>query len=718
MSPETCPKQTGTLRVGNLADVDSSSVFQPHQILLVTRILLARGCALQRGKLMKKTILAASVAAALSLTQTTAFAEDDSMVVTASRFSQEAIKSPSHISIITQQQVNDSGVQNVTELLRSHGGIQITDTFGDGNLTIVSMRGMGETGVSNVLIIVDGRKLNNPDISAPDLNSISLDNIERIEIIQGSAGTLYGDQAVAGVINIITKIPSKRHLHVAAGMGSYDKENYAFSYSDTFDNGFSLRFSADDSQSDGYRDDNDKERTQYFGRVDYTHDSGNIFVEYQEVENSFLSRAALSNAQVNSDRKQAAGFILFDGTTSTRRAGIEQKISKNWTLLAELTDRDFDNESPSQSISFGTSLTTTQRNVTSLTPRVVGVVPMSEGKALITVGADIEDENYVINNTSVGGFFGASDFNNKQERQIYSGYARASIPLQKQTTLTVGSRYSEINAEFTGAANSFFGSSNLDSDFDDNVTVFEIGLIHMLSQNLKAYIRRDENFRFAKTNELADVFNGLTSLDTQEGVSIETGVEWTDKKYSLALNVFQLDIKDEIGAITDSFGSVFNINFDDTRRRGLNIEGQAKLSDSFDIGGQYSYVNAEFTQGAFNNNDIPFAANHQASIFGTFKPNKNLQLFAEALYTGSKYSIGDFDNTLGKRGGYTVFNAAASYIINAFTVTARINNILDKKYNENTVNTLDFSSFPYNETLAFSPSPERNFTLSVAYDLK
>lgn len=667
---------------------------------------------------MNKTLLAAGIAAALSLTNSIAFAENDAVIVTATRSVQGTMKSPSHISVIHQQQIEDSGVQNVTELLRSHSGIQISDTFGDGNLTIVSMRGMGETGVSNVLVIVDGRKLNNPDISAPDLNSISLGNIERIEIIQGSAGTLYGDQAVAGVINIITKIPSEKNVHVEAVTGSYGKESYAFSYSDAFDNGLSFRVSADDSQSDGYRDDNDKDRTQYFGRTDYTFDNGNVFVEYQEVENTFLSRAALSNEQMNSDRKQAAGFILFDSSTSTRRAGIEQKISGNWKLLAELTDRDFDNNSPSESISFGTSLTSTQRNVTSLTPRFVGSIPMVQGEALVTIGVDIEDEEYLITNTSAGGFFGDSDFSNTQERQIYSGYARASVPVNKKTTITVGGRYSEINAEFTGEANSFFGSSSLNSNFEDDITVFELGLSHRFNQNLRGYIRRDENFRFAKTNELADIFNGLTSLDTQEGVSFETGFEWSSEQSSLAINIFQLDINNEIGAVTDAFGSVFNINFDDTRRRGISIEGALSVSSNINLGSQYSYVNAEFTNGLFNNNDIPFVANHQASVFGTFKPNKNIQLFVEALYTGSKYSISDFDNTLGKRGGYTIVNLTASYFINDLTFAARVNNLTNKKYSENTVNTLDFSSFPYNETLAFSPSPERNFTLSVSYDLK
>jgi iron complex outermembrane receptor protein len=671
---------------------------------------------------MKKTLLAASIAAALSFTQQAVFAEDDSMVVTTTRSSQSSIKSPSHISVITQQQIDDSGVQNVTELLRSHAGIQIADTFGDGNLTIVSMRGMGETGISNVLIIVDGRKLNNPDISAPDLNSVSLGNIERIEIIQGSAGTLYGDQAVAGIVNIITKIPSKRNLHVEASTGSYDKENYAFSYSDAFDNGLSFRVSADDSQSDGYRDENDKERTQYFGRVDFTHNTGNIFVEYLDVENSFLSRAALTNQQVNDDRKQAGEFIFIDSSTASRRTGIEQQLSNNWSLLAELSDRDFDNSSPSESVTFGTSLTTTQRNVTSLTPRLVGSIPMNQGIALITVGADIEDEDYFIqNNSGIGGAF-SSDFNNTQNRQIYSGYIRGIIPLNNQTNLTLGGRYSEINAEFTGQSNSFFGSFNLDSDFEDDVTVFEIGLSHQYNQNLRFYIRRDENFRFAKTNELADIFNGITALNTQEGISYEGGFEWAENGYSTSINIYQLDIHNEIGAVTDLGGATFNINFDDTRRQGINVDAKAELTNQLDVGAQYSYVNTEFTKGAFKNNDIPFAANHQLSIFSTLKPSKNIKVFAEALYTGSKYSISDFDNALGKRGGYTILNASVNYLLNDFTISARINNLTNKKYSENTVvfptNFLAVPPFTGTNAVFFSPSPERNFTLTVSYDLK
>uniref|UniRef100_UPI003563F37F TonB-dependent receptor plug domain-containing protein n=1 Tax=Neptunomonas sp. TaxID=1971898 RepID=UPI003563F37F len=110
------------------------------------------------------------------------------------------------VNVITRQQISASGASNVFEALRSSGAVQITQNYtGNSNGGVVSMRGFGENTSQNVLILVNGRPLNNPTLEAPDLSIISLNNVERIEVLQGSAGVLYGQNAVGGVINIITR---------------------------------------------------------------------------------------------------------------------------------------------------------------------------------------------------------------------------------------------------------------------------------------------------------------------------------------------------------------------------------------------------------------------------------------------------------------------------------------------------------------------------------
>ena len=89
----------------------------------------------------------------------------------------------------------------------------------------MDIRGFGETGPLNTLVLVDGRRVNEIDLSGVDWTQIPLDQVERIEIVRGSGSVLYGDNAVGGVINIITKKPEKPlSARVEGVIGSYHSE--------------------------------------------------------------------------------------------------------------------------------------------------------------------------------------------------------------------------------------------------------------------------------------------------------------------------------------------------------------------------------------------------------------------------------------------------------------------------------------------------------------
>ena len=79
----------------------------------------------------------------------------------------------------------------------------------DSSQTALSIRGFGDNAAANSLILVDGFPLANVSLLTPNFNSIALSDIERIDIIQGSQGSLWGNQAVGGVLNIVTRHPEK-----------------------------------------------------------------------------------------------------------------------------------------------------------------------------------------------------------------------------------------------------------------------------------------------------------------------------------------------------------------------------------------------------------------------------------------------------------------------------------------------------------------------------
>ena len=195
--------------------------------------------------------------------------EIPAVVVSAARTEQSTLTTPASITVISREQIEASGASHINEVLRGQGGVQINDLYGDGSRATVDMRGFGDTAGSNTLILVDGRRLNNPDIAAPDLNSIALEDVERIEIVQGSAGVLFGDQAVGGVINVITRKPGALRHSLKLSAGSYNTLQLHAMTSQALDSGLNYLLSLDARESDKYRDHNEASYLNGFGKLGY-----------------------------------------------------------------------------------------------------------------------------------------------------------------------------------------------------------------------------------------------------------------------------------------------------------------------------------------------------------------------------------------------------------------------------------------------------------------
>ena len=126
------------------------------------------------------------------------------IVVTASRMAQHNYKIAGNVTVIDRAQIEASNAQTIPDVLGEAFGVNIYDNSTTKS-AVVDVRGFGDTAPRNILVMVDGRKVNNMDISGPDLVQVPLGAVERIEIIRGAGSVLYGDNAVGGVVNIITK---------------------------------------------------------------------------------------------------------------------------------------------------------------------------------------------------------------------------------------------------------------------------------------------------------------------------------------------------------------------------------------------------------------------------------------------------------------------------------------------------------------------------------
>ncbi|MDD5226654.1 MAG: TonB-dependent receptor plug domain-containing protein, partial [Candidatus Omnitrophica bacterium] len=157
------------------------------------------------------------------------------------------------VSVIDQEEIQNSTAKYVPELLKSKAGITVTNTTGNPKGMTVDIRGFGDTANRNVLVLVDGRRVNPMDISGPDWGAIPLEIVERIEIIRGPSSVLYGDNAAGGVINVVTK-KAKPGVHAKAeteiGLHQYKRTGATVSGANDWANGL---FHYENTQDDGWR---------------------------------------------------------------------------------------------------------------------------------------------------------------------------------------------------------------------------------------------------------------------------------------------------------------------------------------------------------------------------------------------------------------------------------------------------------------------------------
>ena len=127
------------------------------------------------------------------------------IVITPWRAEEVASNVSKNITIIEGKELADSSAKYVYEIIGEKVGIITSQQLGNPKGAVVDIRGFGEASPSNVLVLIDGRRTNQIDLSGVDWGQINIDSIERIEIVRGPGTVLYGDNARGGVINIITK---------------------------------------------------------------------------------------------------------------------------------------------------------------------------------------------------------------------------------------------------------------------------------------------------------------------------------------------------------------------------------------------------------------------------------------------------------------------------------------------------------------------------------
>lgn len=625
----------------------------------------------------------------------------ETVVVTAARSAQGG-SSPAAVVVITREDIERSAAASIADVLRARAGVEVLDTFGDGSRTLVGLRGFGENAHSNTLILVDGRRLNNPDIGAPDLGSIALRDVERIEVLQGSAGALYGDQSVGGVINVVLREPKGPLASLEAEGGSYARRG-ARGVLRTGGDPWSGALSGAYAETDNYRGHNARRAVNGLGRFEYDDAGRRLFAEAGIVEEDLQTPGALLKDEMEADRRQAASDFqgdFSDTDTQLARLGGLLPLGAGWAFEGELAGRDSDG---TFRLSFrgapATEDSTQDRRVLELTPRIHGPLPLVEG-ATLTVGADLLRADYELRSP-------LGEQSNDQERA--DGYAQFRVPLPGRVELSGGVRQAHVRNDLAGTSTSGF-SDPPETTIRADETASSLGLAWQPMPAWRLTARYDDSLRFAKVDEFFGsmpfaVGDGTISLRSpvQTGPSYELGSEWSNDTLRVLVLLYRLDLRDEIVFDPTTF---LNANLDRTRRDGRLLEARWQLLPTLALGASYTHVEAEVRNGGTAGKDFPLVAEHvgRASIDWTIAGGWTV--LAEVQANSERVFSGDFDNTLSRLPGYAVINAASRYRHGPWHVELRVNNLADREYSEFGAKAFPPPTFAPAES--YFPSPELN----------
>lgn len=540
---------------------------------------------------------------------------------------------------VTREMIERSPAQDLPGILAQQTGVQVQHLFGSSR-TAVDLRGFGAFAPSNVLILVNGRRYQDFDLQGFDFSIIPLNSIERIEITRGNSGAvLYGDGAVGGVINIVTRrsITTKGVAgRVDGAIGSYGYEQERASAGATFGPWSTALFeSAIGSQ--GYRRNSKLTQTDGIAEINYA-DHGwsgylNVIGDRQRQDlpgplpsmpngNPFtFTSPRESNTPYDWAAQQS--FAVTTGFTAPLAAGsqlivdggIRRKFQQSTFydyFPAPTFTYDLANAAPSNYVNTG--LTTT-----SLTPRLDVNHQLFGLSGHLLSGVDFYNTQYDSDRSQASGLPTIHHYNIRQTS--FALYAMDKEAVTSALDLSFGGRLQRTSVKATddydpGAdPNAFFYASNPQAPSlsqQDWQYAAHIGLDYRVDPVFTLFARAARAFRVPNADERIGAGNpyGTTApvtfdLKTQTSHDVEGGVRADWDGVQVQSSVYLMDLNNEIHYLPAEFR---NINLDPTRRTGWETSASYRLSDSVRLRGGVAYTRAVFREGPYAGNAVPLVS--------------------------------------------------------------------------------------------------------------
>lgn len=601
----------------------------------------------------------------------------EELYTTSTRIANYEYELTSDITIVNESMIAASGARTVAEALQQFAGVYVYDRSTP-KTTVVDIRGFGDSAASNVLVLVNDRKLNSVDLSGPDLLQIPLGAVARIEILRGAGSVLYGDNAVGGVINVITKEgEGDPHAEVTYQYGSYERSKVSGQVSGRSDGLRYYGYAAYDDDK-GYRDQSDVLARNFNTRLSYDFEGkANVDFEIGGHRDQTQLPGGLDEAELNGYGRRGAADRNFSETEDWfARLGFDYELGDTPGSLGAFTfDATYKNRDVFDSF-FGTFNSTRRIDQWGFLGKYIFDREIFGHDVDFVLGLDL----YETENDILGSGTNTDDITiSKNEIGVYTF---SELETFDNIFFNSGFRYQKAEYDFDDRGNSAFSSQ----DPDEWAWLAGFKWSFMPRSNIYGNIQK--TFRFLATDEWYSTFSGLnTNLDQQKGVQYEIGIKQrVNSVFQYSVTPYLIEIDDEIYYDPSTFS---NSNYEQTRRFGIETMGffnllplfENKHLNRFDIRLGHTYQDPEFDGGVNDGRVIPLVPNHQFSQQVVVKFFDSWILGLQGRTIGRRVIGNDLDNSQSKASSYFVMDARIAYEIKNIEIFIEVNNIFDKDYN-------------------------------------
>ncbi len=623
------------------------------------------------SKKKKQWLIAAVISGvALSSFMENAYAEefDDEeetaeIVVSATRTEMEVKEAPSTITVINRREIEERKANNMIDVLRDVTGVFVKPVGAMSMDDPIRIRGSKG---NHVLILIDGKRINGEASAsnARELERIRLDNVERIEVMKGSASSLYGSDAIGGVINIITRSPEKTQLEIYTSYRSLEgegsvKNNLGFYFESKKQGSFAWNLSA------GRNHINPLSLTP--NTTEYVH-GNEIPVKFKgvwDVKKDQKITFELGYLKEDLDMKDKTNRTEYDNERWDYSLEYAGKTGKNdWQVryYGSEYEKNYTTYRKTTGIKSGNDYAKNTSNV------LEGKLSRPfDDKNLITAGFELKKQKLE----------GSRLKNGEQESNQYAFYLQDEWTPSKKWLLIPSVRVEK------------------EESFDTSVTpklgvTFSIRPDMRLKANASAGYRspslaeRHNDWIMAYMGPITIRQVGNPDLDSEKSIALEFGFEKDWKNHNFQIRMYRSEVKDLIDSymtrITPFRWVASYRNIDEAVLQGIELSSQHKLTKELNFRLGYNYLDS-YDQDT--DDRLYGRAKHQFTVGLTFNPTKSLWSFS---VDGNYLADYLYDN--GLNGQNKSFLIANGMINRKFgksqngTAYVGVENFLDKKDTE------------------------------------